>query len=199
MEELLAIFSGFHQTIFSFLTAHSPQQFFFTAHSPQQLFSQPQPNQTDPQSGWDTTISAVMGYFGGGRVIPRGQEPDQHMWRHEASGQFSSKSCCNILFVGSTIFEPWKRLWKTLATPKCKFFLWLAMKNKCWTADRLEKRGLPHPEVCPLCDQEQETIQHLLNTCIFSSQFWHSILSSFGLGHLTPAVDESSFAVETSG
>ena len=26
--------------------------------------------------------------------------------------------------------------------------------QKCWTADRLARRGLPHPEYCPLCDQE---------------------------------------------
>jgi hypothetical protein len=34
MEKLLATFSGFHQTLFSFLTAHSPQQLFsqLTAH-----------------------------------------------------------------------------------------------------------------------------------------------------------------------
>jgi hypothetical protein len=48
IEEFLTTFSGFHQTVFSFLTAYSLQQFFSTAHSPQQLFSQPQPNQTDP-------------------------------------------------------------------------------------------------------------------------------------------------------
>jgi hypothetical protein len=35
IEELLMIFSGFHQTVFSFLTAHSLQQFFpqLTAHN----------------------------------------------------------------------------------------------------------------------------------------------------------------------
>jgi hypothetical protein len=35
IEELLTAFSGFHQTIFNFLTAHSPQQLFpqLTAHS----------------------------------------------------------------------------------------------------------------------------------------------------------------------
>jgi hypothetical protein len=40
IEELLTIFSGFAQRVFSFLTAHSTQQ----------LFSQPQPNQTDPKT-----------------------------------------------------------------------------------------------------------------------------------------------------
>jgi hypothetical protein len=43
IEELLMAFSGFHQTVFSFLTAHSPQQLFpqlkahssfFHSHSP---------------------------------------------------------------------------------------------------------------------------------------------------------------------
>ena len=67
------------------------------------------------------------------------------------------------------------------------------MRNRCWTADGLEKRGLPHPDECPLCDQQQETIQHLLASCIFTRQFWLSILSPFGLGYLTPAVDEPSF------
>jgi hypothetical protein len=35
MEEFLATFSGFHQTVFSFLAVHSPQQLFsqLTAHS----------------------------------------------------------------------------------------------------------------------------------------------------------------------
>jgi hypothetical protein len=35
MEKLLATFSGFHQTLFRFLTARSPQQLFsqLTAHS----------------------------------------------------------------------------------------------------------------------------------------------------------------------
>jgi hypothetical protein len=35
MDEFLATFNGFHQTIFSFLAVHSPQQLFsqLTAHS----------------------------------------------------------------------------------------------------------------------------------------------------------------------
>jgi hypothetical protein len=77
--------------------------------------------------------------------------------------------------------------------PNAIFFLWLAIRNRCWTADRLQKRGLYHPEVCPLCDQEPENIQHLCN-CIFARQFWHCVLSSLGLANLSPASNESSFA-----
>jgi hypothetical protein len=54
--------------------------------------------------------------------------------------------------------------WKTWAPPKCRFFLWAA-HNKCWTADRLAHHGTTHPDKCPLCDQEEETIDHLLISC----------------------------------
>jgi hypothetical protein len=30
------------------------------------------------------------------------------------------------------------------APPPCKMFIWLVLKNRVWTADRLAKRGLPH-------------------------------------------------------
>ena len=53
---------------------------------------------------------------------------------------------------------------------------------------------MPHPDVCPMCDQAQEKIQHLLTACIFARQFWHTILAAIGLGHLTPTADEENFA-----
>jgi hypothetical protein len=96
--------------------------------------------------------------------------------------------------MGAITFEPWKRLWKSWAPPKCKFFLWLAIRNKCWTSDRLEMRGLDHPVSCLFCDQEQETIQHILCSCVFARQFWHSILFGLNVGNLSPSRDEISFA-----
>uniref|UniRef100_A0A0A9AHR0 Reverse transcriptase zinc-binding domain-containing protein n=1 Tax=Arundo donax TaxID=35708 RepID=A0A0A9AHR0_ARUDO len=77
---------------------------------------------------------------------------------------------------------------------KCKFFLWLAIRNRCWTADRLQKRGLPHPKSCPLCDQEEETAQHLLTSCVFPRQVWHHILEPLNLSRLVPRRTEESFA-----
>jgi len=96
--------------------------------------------------------------------------------------------------VGSITFEPWKRLWKSWAPGKCKTFVWLAIRNRCWTVDRLLKRGLRHPERCVLCDQEEETIQHILMSCVFARQFWCAILQQLDLARLTPT-RRSSFAV----
>jgi hypothetical protein len=73
------------------------------------------------------------------------------------------------------------------------FFMWLVVHDRCWTADRLAKRGLPHPQYCPLWDQEEETINHLLVACIFSRQAWYIVLQKLGLEILAPQPHTFSF------
>lgn len=119
---------------------------------------------------WDILLDIVLS-----------DEEDHHSWRLDASGQYTSKSAYHAFFNGSVTFEPWRRLWKSWAPAKCKVFLWLAIRNRCWTADRLAKRGLPHLNQCLLCDQDDEDIQHLLMSCVLARQFWFKILSSMGL------------------
>jgi len=73
--------------------------------------------------------------------------------------------------------------------------MWLAAHNRCWTADRLARKGLPHPDCCPLCDQMDETIDHLLVCCVFTRQVWFRLLQSVGLQTLAPQPDDTSFDV----
>jgi hypothetical protein len=58
------------------------------------------------------------------------------------------------------------------------------------TADRLQRRGLDHPDQCPLCDQEPETIDHLLVGCAFERSYWFRMLGHVNLQNLTPQVQE---------
>jgi len=134
-------------------------------------------------------------------IWPRGLviQPTRYFWRVKAfqiwpsNGQYSAKSAYDGFFLGSTIFGPWERIWKSWAPPKCRFFMWLVAHNKCWTADRLARRGLPHPESCPLCDQEDETIDHLLVHCVFAREFWFRLFRQVGLHNLSPQPSELSF------
>lgn len=71
------------------------------------------------------------------------ESDDHYSWRHSNNGIFSSKSAYRLFFYGSIPFEPWRRLCKSWTRSKCKAFIWLAIKNKCWTADQLKKRGAP--------------------------------------------------------
>jgi len=50
------------------------------------------------------------------------EEADQHVWKHEALGAFTSNSTYKAFFRGSITFEPWKRLWKSWAPPKNAIF-----------------------------------------------------------------------------
>jgi len=118
---------------------------------------------------------------------------DVHIWQFSASGQYSAKSAYESFFLGSTQFGPYERIWNTWAPPKCHFFLWLVAHNRCWTADRLARRWLPHPEQCPLCDQEDETINHLLVSYVFARQFWYFLLRQVGLHSLSPQPSDTSF------
>lgn len=118
---------------------------------------------------------------------------DTCIWRFSNSGVYSAKSAYRELFQGATLFGPWERIWKFWAPGKCRSFLWLVAHNKCWTADRLENRGLPHPARCPLCDQAPETINHLLVGCSFARDFWFSLLRSVGLQPLSPQPTDLSF------
>jgi hypothetical protein len=117
-----------------------------------------------------------------------------HVWRFSTTGSFTTKSAYEAFFAGSITFVPWRRLWNSWAPAKCKTFLWLAIRNRCWTADRLRKRGLQHPARCVLCDQEEEDVQHILTTCVFAREFWFTILNAIGLAARTPDQSANTFA-----
>jgi len=126
-------------------------------------------------------------------VTLQSQEEDKHIWKFSANAQYSAKSAYESFFIGATSFGPWERIWKSWAPPKCRFFLWLVAHNRCWTADRLQRRGLPRPACCPLCDQAQETINHILVGCAFAREFWFHLFRKVGLQPLTPQLNENSF------
>jgi hypothetical protein len=42
-----------------------------------------------------------------------------------------------------------------------------------------------------LCDQEEETIDHLLVSCVFTRQFWFCVLQKVSLQALTPQLEVS--------
>jgi hypothetical protein len=91
---------------------------------------------------------------------------DKHIFSIAPDGRYSARSAYKGLFMGSCYFGHYKRVWKTWVPPKCRFFIWLVAQNRCWITDRLARRGLNHPSKCPLCDQDAESINHLLVTCV---------------------------------
>jgi hypothetical protein len=80
-----------------------------------------------------------------------------------------------------------KELWKTKAPNKCRFFVWLVLHARCWTADLLHRHGLQSDATCALYSQCTEGINHLLVGCVFSREIWFKILRRCGWQQISPA------------
>jgi hypothetical protein len=119
--------------------------------------------------------------------------PDQHRWTPSPSGLYSSKLAYDCFFVRAVGFEPAERIWKNWAPPRCKIFIWLVTLNRCWTPDRLAKRGLDHPECWPLCDQQEETTHHLLVGCVFAKEVWFRVLTKVEMQSCAPDPNDEMF------
>lgn len=68
-----------------------------------------------------------------------------------------------------------------------------------WLAEVLDRLSAGQERIAslcnkmPLCDKEEEMINHLLLSCVFSQQAWFIILQRLGQQALAPQIGELSF------
>jgi hypothetical protein len=86
-----------------------------------------------------------------------------------------------MLHEGSTPFVGHSLVWKAWAPLKVKIFLWLALRRRHWTTDRRRRHGLPAQPRCHLCDQVEESIDHIIVVCPFSREIWFLVLRAINL------------------
>lgn len=99
---------------------------------------------------------------------------------------FSARSTYLAFFAGRTGMAGADLAWDSKAPTRCQFFVWLACRRRCWTADRLQRRGLDHPS-CSLYDQDQETTDHLLLGCVMAREVWTNILTRWNKERWIPS------------
>ncbi|KAM0867750.1 hypothetical protein ACQ4PT_041790 [Festuca glaucescens] len=116
---------------------------------------------------------------------------DEFIWNLSSSSLYSSKSACSALFVGRTLSPHHLAIWDCWAPLKCKVFAWLAAADRCWTGERRLRHGMSTSDTGAVCDQESESISHLLLQCPFAKQVWFHTLSRLGLQACLPGPDET--------
>ncbi|KAL0287980.1 UNVERIFIED_CONTAM: hypothetical protein Sradi_7112600 [Sesamum radiatum] len=76
--------------------------------------------------------------------------------------------------------QPWQTdIWKGFIPPKYSFVLWLGLRARLATRDRLS--FLHEEEACSLCINRQESARHLFFECPFSDYVWSNIRDWVGL------------------
>eukprot|EP00253_Pinus_taeda_P006734 PITA_06734 len=97
-------------------------------------------------------------------------------WGYLPKGAYSTSEAYNL--IGDSTIRPdplWERIWSFKAWPKISYFLWLVGHKKILTWDKLRKRNFQGPSICHNCFKNEETLQHLLDTCPIANQLWQKV------------------------
>ena len=62
--------------------------------------------------------------------------PDRFIWKWTGNGEYTASSAYRAFFIGMTLLVGAKDVWRASVPPKVKFFFWLALHGRLWTAER---------------------------------------------------------------
>jgi hypothetical protein len=110
------------------------------------------------------------------RHIILSQQHDE--WTYEWGSKFTSSKFYNFCFREISPHVTYGWLWKSKCVPKMKFFGWLVLSDRLNTRNMLRRRHycLNTGYNCLMCiNPPEETIEHLLFYCPFSTLCWEKI------------------------
>lgn len=101
---------------------------------------------------------------------------DQDYCEWEIKGKTTNKYNTGDVYNhlrGDVDVEPWtKAIWTSRSIPRQSFHVWLLALNRIPTRDRLLSWGLQVPPLCLLCNNANESRDHLYWDCGFSFDLW---------------------------
>ncbi|XP_047342829.1 uncharacterized protein LOC124946311 [Impatiens glandulifera] len=129
----------------------------------------------------------VLDYFSRIRLSDRA---DVHSWVAEENGKLKSRIVWNVIREkGQTV--DWAALvWSSKFILRHRFILWLALRGRLNTRDRiLAYMDIPDAN-CLHCDGNTESICHLFGSCPFVKSLWSKFTLALGFVHLPGSWDE---------
>ncbi|XP_059064100.1 uncharacterized protein LOC131856357 [Cryptomeria japonica] len=72
--------------------------------------------------------------------------------------------------------------WDKVCLPKAGMFLWAALQKKDLTTNWFQKIGFRDPSRCSSCEENEETVDHLLLNCPYAVECWKDLIVQFGAG-----------------
>jgi hypothetical protein len=75
--------------------------------------------------------------------------------------------------------QQWDKLWNNPHWSEIKIFQWLILHNRILTWENLRKGGFIGPSRCHLCQAKEETMNHLLDKCTYTTKIWDWAIGIF--------------------
>ncbi|XP_021968848.1 uncharacterized protein LOC110863935 [Helianthus annuus] len=133
-----------------------------------------------PQA-WYDTYPVLIGLT---IIRDNSQLHDRLVWKDLEGNerQFSSMEVWHAIRLRSNTVSWANMVWFSQCIPRHSFQLWLVIKNKLKTQDRLKVWEAGSETnlrlmCCPLCQRDRDSRDHLFFACNFSSQVWMNVKS----------------------
>lgn len=108
-------------------------------------------------------------------------------WPFSKSGDFTVKSAYYLskklnqrVSTAASSSTPidgslWKNIWVVSIPQKIKYFLWKVCLNILRVGENLSKKRIKISTICPLCEVEVETAEHVLMFCEWTRVVWFGV------------------------
>ncbi|XP_050217749.1 uncharacterized protein LOC126668603 [Mercurialis annua] len=103
---------------------------------------------------------------------------DLVVWKHSKNGAFSIQNAWKTFRPATGKVSWWRLIWSPGLVPRHSFIVWLAIKKKLRTKDKLRRWGCVGNDICVLCGEETETIEHLFFSCQVSAIIFQKVLQA---------------------
>jgi len=110
------------------------------------------------------------------RHIRHSEGKDILRWGYKPKGAFTTSKVYKL--INSNLSPPdllWGKIWDSGIWPKVSLFLWLVGHQKILTWDRLRRINYHGPSMCVNCKAQEETLQHLFDSCAITNQLWEKV------------------------
>ena len=138
-----------------------------------------------PFNDWEVEeVERFLHFLVNKKIIPF--QEDRLLLKESRTNGFSVSLMFRKLRYSPPRDFPWRSIWNPIVPPKLGFFAWEASWGKVLTLDQLKRKGIPLVNRCRLCEENEETIDHLLIHCSRAKLLWDFLLAITNLHWVFP-------------
>uniref|UniRef100_A0A803Q6E2 Reverse transcriptase zinc-binding domain-containing protein n=1 Tax=Cannabis sativa TaxID=3483 RepID=A0A803Q6E2_CANSA len=141
-------------------------------------------------SWWEYEAPIQSSWYWKKLVELKNEWKDQINTSQFAAGNYKISDVYNHMTVGNQVCHWSKQVWSRMNIPKHSFLLWLAVQDRLKTRRRLVRFQIATDAQCILCNESDETAEHLYFCCKFSKECLEQVKAWLGWGATTISLQE---------